>query len=424
MFPGLLPLSRVRKSVFYLTRSCNLDTNVLAIAMPVNPQHLHESVRRVTTKLVAASHSLEVTRTEALRLLELVTAEPGPLAEVIAARARADPNLRCAVPLQESVSASIACPPGPGAPALLAADGSQIQADRHEEILFALINVGSVCIKSGSGLAPEITVSTRLLFDDELYSADDRLLSEGDLALMRDVAERRSLLADAPEVPGLIAVGDGPLELWGAKDLAEPHAYEQALHRYLDDLRAMKGRGFTVAGYVDKPAADLVIHMLELSVTSSASGTTGTTGHRLRGVSDLWLFGSLLQPGHRSAVFGLQSASRQRYPDELAIDFFYVNVGHASRPAIARVEIPRWITVDPPRVAVLHQTLLSQCALMGARPYPYILHRAHETARITDEDKNHVKLRLLLEMRNHGLEPGTISGKSAAKALPGFRGRS
>jgi len=130
-----------------------------------------------------------------------------------------------------------------------------------------------------------------------------------------------------------------------------------------------------------------------------------------------------LKPHERSAIFALQSSSALRYPEDLAIHFFYLNVGSESQPALARIEIPRWVARDQHRIGVLHQTLLDQCALLGARPYPYILHRAHETARISLQEREQIKLRLLLEMRNHGYEPEAVSGKDSAKSVSNSGGR-
>jgi len=240
------------------------------------------------------------------------------------------------------------------------------------------------------------------------------MLSEGDLALQRDAAERRALLGGNFPTPPRIVLVDGPLELWGGKDVSDPSAFEQARRRYLEDLTELRRRGCTIAGYVDKPGADLVVRMLELGERSPA-----TSNHQppLRGVTDRWLFAQILAPAQRSAVFALQSSSRSAYAEHSSIHFFYLNVGRPPQPALARIEIPRWVARDAQRVGQLHAALLDQCAFLGARPYPYILHRAHETARITSHDKDQIKLRILLEMRAQGVEPESVSAKSSAKSV-------
>jgi hypothetical protein len=309
------------------------------------------------------------------------------------------------------------CPPSPSARALLAVDGSQIIPDRHQELLFGLINIGSVTLEPGSGAAPRTHVETRLLIGADLESDQGGFLSEGDLALLRDAAERAGILRHAAHTTDpSIALTDGPLELWGAKDVSDQRAFERALREYLSSLRELERRGWSIAGYVDKPAADLVVRMLEISQAGSGSLHKLRTFHPLRGVSDRRLFGRLLQPNERSAVFLMQSTSRRSYTDSLAICFFYLNVGRPSQPVLARIEIPRWVANHAAQMNALHNALVSQCALLGTRPYPYILHRAHETARVPSRQADEIKLRLLLEMRRHGTEPDAVSSKSSAKS--------
>jgi hypothetical protein len=59
---------------------------------------------------------------------------------------------------------------------------------------------------------------------------------------------------------------------------------------------------------------------------------------------------------------------------------------------------------------------------MGARPYPYILHRAHEIAVVKFEEKHQVEQMLDVELRHAGSEIEAGSYKQSAKDLPG-RGR-
>ena len=390
--------------------------------MPANPQQLHDAIRQIGSGMAAASQSVMAARERALGQLRQAAADRDRTASAVSAAASVDPGLRCAVPVEEDLLAGYGCPAGISTPPLLAVDGSQIMADRHEEVPFAVINIASVILTPRTGRAPDVLTDTRILFGDQLYSATGDFMSEGDLSLARDAAERRSLLKHAPPVSDLVCLSDGPVELWGAKDASDSRAFERALQQYLEDLRELQRRGCTIAGYVDKPAADLVVRMLEVTQIEPALGPRQRL-RTMRGATDRWLFAQLLDPGRRSAVLALQSSSRLRYAGDLGIHFFYLNVGSQSQPALARVEIPRWVAHDPGRVNALHQALLEQCALLAARPYPYILHRAHETASISMRESQHIKLRLMLEMRNHGLEPEAVSGKSSAKALTGFKRR-
>jgi hypothetical protein len=54
---------------------------------------------------------------------------------------------------------------------------------------------------------------------------------------------------------------------------------------------------------------------------------------------------------------------------------------------------------------------------MGSRPYPYLLHRAHETAVVTQEEKAQVTQMIALELRRRGVEVGEQSYKQSAKGL-------
>ena len=66
--------------------------------------------------------------------------------------------------------------------------------------------------------------------------------------------------------------------------------------------------------------------------------------------------------------------------------------------------------------------LVQQCQIMGKRPYPYLLHRAHEAAVVSMEEKEQVTQMIAHELRKRGVEIGEISHKQAGKDLGGRRG--
>ena len=80
-----------------------------------------------------------------------------------------DPNLRCAVSavgLQrppEPLEACIALPPLPARATLLAADGSQSNPSRHDQVGFCLINVGAIQAGLGEPAAPQLTIRSQLI---------------------------------------------------------------------------------------------------------------------------------------------------------------------------------------------------------------------------------------------------------------------
>jgi hypothetical protein len=82
-----------------------------------------------------------------------------------------DANLRCALPENEPLNAHFPLPTLPEHATVLAADGSQIFPDRHAQVDFGLINVGVIQACYGSQAAPQIHVTSRLLYDEDLYSS-------------------------------------------------------------------------------------------------------------------------------------------------------------------------------------------------------------------------------------------------------------
>ena len=392
--------------------------------MPANPEHIHAALRRIGHDIEVQSRRSRNAQQQALAELRRLSETPEQLRRVAEVVSDAhDANLRCAVPVDENVGQGYSVAATSQSPVVVASDGSQVVPDRHAEVLFGLINIACVTMRTNSGVAPEVAVESKILFGDDLHPGDGPLLTEGDIALLRDAAERSSLLSHASSFPKAgIALSDGPLELWGSKDVADPGAFERALSEYLSSLREFERRNWTLAGYVDKPGADLVIRLLEIASAGPGELKTLRSYRPLRRVNDRWLFSQILGPGQRSAILGLQTRSSTRYAGNLAIHFFYLNVGQLNHPAIARVEIPRWVVADPRKIDDLHAALLTQSRILGSRPYPYVLHRAHETARISQEEKEQIKLKILLELRSWGAEPEAVSGKSSAKTVSSIRG--
>jgi hypothetical protein len=88
-------------------------------------------------------------------------------------------------------------------------------------------------------------------------------------------------------------------------------------------------------------------------------------------------------------------------------------------PWLVRVEVPRWVAEDTDKLNLLQLALVQQCRVMGSRPYPYILHRAHEIAVVKFDERRQVEQMLELELRRAGSELETGSNKQSAKDLPG-----
>jgi len=389
--------------------------------MPLNFQQVIDRIKEIGLGAKARQQDLDTRRRHARQLLDEWSKKTAELRDKVERARQSDPGLRCALPLDEPLDAATQQPEGQKIALLLAADGSQIAPDRHAAVLYSLVNVGAIRIEPGSGKAPEVFTESSLLFADDLYTETGILTGEA-VDLQRDIAERKKLLELAKQVTGpCVALTDGPLELWGAKDANEGD-YRRNLDIHKSILSQLQAKNVTVAGYVDKPGADLVVRALEVALQPKGQLKDIRRQHPLRGVTDRWLYGDVLEAGQRSAVFGMQSVSRPHYIGDLALHFFYINVGDAQHPSIVRVEVPKWVVDDKDQLDLLHSVLLEQCRVMGMRPYPYILHRAHEIAVVKFEEKQQVEQQLELELRRAGGEMGEISAKQSAKDLPGRSG--
>lgn len=385
--------------------------------MALDFQQVYDKIKQIGAGARERQESLNKQRSHANELLSFYANRIDELQAKVERARQQDPNLRCALPLTGRLDTSYPVPVSPSQATLIAADGSQINPDRHVPVLYSLINVGAIVMELGSGKPPEIFSFSDLKYGDDLYT-ETGILNEDMVALGRDLAERKKLLDLAVKYPApVLALTDGPVELWGAKNGSED-AYRASLEKHLSILSRLQVKGVTVAGYVDKPGADLVIRLLEIAALPDDQLKDVRQKHSLRGVTDRWLYGCL--PGsHRSAVFGLQSSSRTHYTGDLALHFFYLNVGDEKHPSLVRVELPKWVADDGEKLDLLHAVLLQQCRIMGARPYPYILHRAHELAVVTFDEKRQVEQMLQIELRRAGGEVEEESNKQSAKSLPG-----
>ena len=358
--------------------------------MPIDYQQIFTRIKEIGAGARERKRTLDERRIKARELLVAYASELDLLRSKVDTAKLADANTRCALPLNENLASRFAHP----APA-------------------------SVKISGGS---PEIFTETELLYGDDLLP-NGYPMSEGLVALKRDLAERSKLEELSKGLKGsVVTFTDGPIELWGAKG-EDANSYEDFVQKYLGVLSRLQSRDVITAGYVDKPSADLVVRLLEIASADNEQIQKMKEFHPLRGVSDRWLFGEhnnpLLPPGHRSAVFKIQSSSEKKYKGVLELHFFYLNVGTEGHPWPVRVEIPKWVADDKEKLDLLHGVLVEQCRMMGSKPYPYLLHRAHETAVVKMEEKQQIEQMLAMELRNHDEEMDDISNKSSAKGLKG-----
>ncbi|MCX6055848.1 MAG: DNA double-strand break repair nuclease NurA [Chloroflexi bacterium] len=321
-------------------------------------------------------------------------------------------GLRCAVPVHENLL--LHHPASRPAPVctILSADGSQINPDAHGSVFFGLVNVGVFRIRPGSGESPGVKVFSDLLYDETLYS-NGRMMSEDLIALHRDVEERRILaeLAKNEEAP-LLTLTDGPLELY--HEPRQDQQFKELFQAYLSALDELALMNVIIAGYVDRPRADLVVRLLELLIPMEQS-KNDLQDRPLGGITDLSLFREILKPGERSAIFRILSRSASAFEGRKALHFFYLNVGTEHLPALARVEIPLWVIEDPTALDTLQSVLVEQSHQAGSHPYPYPLIRAHEIAVVKMEDRQQLTNMIETELVQRGFPPGLSSNKQFNK---------
>lgn len=301
---------------------------------------------------------------------------------------------------------------------VLAADGSQINPSRHARVEFCVINVGVVKMVRGSGKAPQIHTQSQLLDYDSVFLPGGGMISEGMVALKRDLREREALVELAGELqPPAISMTDGPLELY--REPQETQEFSNTLDRYLEVLGQLRGQDLMTLGYVDKPGSDLIGRLLELVQLSDEELEAYNQQHRrYAGVNDINLLSDLLQhPGDRSAVFAIYSQTALKFRGDLGLHFFYLNVGQSSKPHLARVEVPAWVARDRDLMGILQAVLMEQAGIMGTRPYPYILHRAHEVAIVTMPEHQHVEEMIVAEFQRRGIPLDEQSYKQYHKDL-------
>ena len=387
--------------------------------MPIDYQQVYEKIQEIGKGLRERRRTLEERRARVWELLNIYNLELDLLNSLVDSAKQADPNIRCARPLPagEPLVSSQPQPASVTQATIIAADGSQILPDRHAAIQYYVINVGALAMRIGSGTSPEVFTDTELHILDEF---EDTVFSESQIALQRDVSERKKLLEVAQKYAApFIALTEGQLELWGAADIDNSRDFEKTLNDYLNALKEMENQKIVTSGYVDKPGANWVVRLMEVA-TIPKDELRNLRKHRpFLGVTDRWLFGNILGRHERSAIFALQAKSAEKYKASIAIHFFYLNVGDEQKPVIVRVDVPLWVVQNKEALDMLHCALIEQTQIMSHRPFPYLLHRAHETAVVSMREKEQVDQMLALAIRNNGGEIGEISGKQSAKDLKG-----
>lgn len=383
--------------------------------MPVNYQQARQQIREMGKHLPQQVERQRQLHVLAKDVFHQIAYELDTLDQLVEVAAAENPRLRCARPFREALDWHVQAPPLEETYSLLAADGSQINPDRHGMVEFGAINVGVIQMRPGQGQSPTELVRSRLMFHDDLYTSSGSQLTDDLVALMRDLAERQELVSLARSEQGpVVTLTDGPLELF--RDVKGSKEFEDEFEKYQDVLDELAAMDVATAGYVDRPRGDLVIRLLEL-VILKRGGKFDQAGidRPLLHIRDEILFRDLLKPGERSAVFAIHAGAGRGFSGRLALHFFYLNVGRENHPYLSRVEIPRWVAESERLLNLLHGCLIAQAHHLGARPYPYVLHRAHEIAVVSRDEHDQLETMIAAELRKQGIMVDDRSNKQLAK---------
>ena len=375
--------------------------------MPLNYLQIKPQMAQYVAAASLHQQELEEKLSLALKLLNTCVKNQKAAAEQIREfLGTQSPRPRSGIPSDEKVNLAKDCPPNNSQYQITASDGSQIAPSAHDEVSVGLINTSLISYSPGSGKSPSIIVNSSFL-KDAAGRIEMGSISEDMISMKRDLEEIKILSDLGPKgsLP-VIALGDGPLELFHQPRMNK--TYAGIFAEYRTAIQEMAGERFILAGYTDKPQAGLITKMLSIS---------GEKEVDLSDLEDIVLFNHILLSGQRSAIFELFSASSELYMEDIKLYFFYLQVGSDGHPWTVRVEIPAAVAGDQKKVDLLHDALLSQCRLMGSRPYPYILHRAHEEALVGLDEKEQLIQSLAVAMRKEKVHLDGKSYKQTAKDL-------
>jgi len=128
--------------------------------MPINFQQTYTQIKIIGAKSEERRKKREDARKQASNLFATYSAQLDSLRARVETAKQIDPNLRCAVPLDENLDSSIGIDDSVIQATLIAADGSQVNPDRHASIQFSLINVGAITMKLNSDEKPQVVTLT------------------------------------------------------------------------------------------------------------------------------------------------------------------------------------------------------------------------------------------------------------------------
>ena len=364
--------------------------------MPLNYAQIEHSQGQFAAQY-AAWHAEQIARFGMLKgLLKDAAANPELLRQAIEEAEQQLTNLYLAKPTNEPILTHKSLPCTPQSYTLIAADGSQIVPSRHRALQFGVVNVGLIKAHIGSGKPPEINVETELLALDQIQTAEGTLIGEDEVALLRDLAERKIIRqAVSPEdLEPVITLTDGPLDVFYRSTIQGDRGQEVQREVFEID-QYLRRRGVVTAGYIDKPGSAMLSRMLAI-FQCKQKGLPLESNNRELNLSDRFILQEILRlPGERSAIFEAITCSARKPANSLPVAFFYLNVSNdESEPCLVRLEFPLWVSEVPGLVDTLHAVIYKEAQVLDSHPYPYLLHRSHELAVVKRIEADEIEVML------------------------------
>jgi hypothetical protein len=324
---------------------------------------------------------------------------------------------QAAIPTDEPFNAVYPVPTIPKCFTVVAADGSQIEPDRHTVALYHVINIGSLIYRHGSGEAPEARSEATLGYTEEDLYENGVPVAGNLLDVRRDLAELKRLadVCDTEQSSPTVALVDGPLVLWVLKDLPG-RARSTKVTAYVDQLERIRRSGAIVGGFISRPGYTEVTRLLYLASVDGDAKKVNERSNPLEHLPDRAIF-TALPPGARSALFVSPKEINHEYYARHGheVRFFYVNlVQGGEESVIARVEVPAWVAEDTDRLRMIHGAIVAQARITG--DYPYALARADELAYISGREREAFEEMVIIALLRAGVRSAP-SPKATYKRL-------
>jgi hypothetical protein len=314
---------------------------------------------------------------------------------------------------------------------VIAADGSQIDVDRHNSTRYYLINIGSVYLEYGNNADARLESIPKLYFEktDLVMTSPDKyeIPIEGNLlGIKRDIEEFKYLAQVASSIdetcPALL-LGDGTLLRWTlmSKDIPEfivEEFLENGFLKYMNEIKKLsEKKKIALASYISFPRSSDVVGTIRIAicpynqVNCDKCRRDNLSGdypcNVVDGVQDKDLFQTLLENSERSAIF-ISTSSVQKHYGAHKIHFYYVKVDDE----ISRIEIPGWIAKNDELLSLTHTLILDQCR--RGQGYPVALSEAHEQAVVTAADRENLQALVEAFLSEKNIEVNS-SAKSFSK---------